>query len=308
METKFPFRSWRYKMSLREKLRGTGVAIITPFKKDQSVDFDALGKLINHLIENGVQYIVSLGTTGEPPVLSKEEKLEVLSFTYAVVAGKAPIVVGISGNNTEALVDEINTYPLENAIAILVASPYYNRPSQEGIFQHYKAVGEASPKPVIVYNVPGRTGSNITAATTVRLAKEIENIAGIKEASGNMVQCMHILRDRPEDFLVVSGDDHITLPLIACGMDGVISVAANCFAKDFCSMVNAALNNNYQKAALLQYKLLEGFDLLFAENNPAGVKAFLKEMGMIENILRLPLTPLSDSIMQQVKRYYPTLK
>jgi 4-hydroxy-tetrahydrodipicolinate synthase len=308
METKLPFRSWRYKMSLREKLRGTGVAIITPFKKDQSVDFDALGKLINHLIENGVQYIVSLGTTGEPPVLSKEEKLEVLSFTYAVVAGKVPVVVGISSNNTEALVDEINTYPLENAIAILVASPYYNRPSQEGIFQHYKAIGEASPKPVIVYNVPGRTGSNITAATTVRLAKEIENIAGIKEASGNMVQCMHILRDRPEGFLVVSGDDHITLPLIACGMDGVISVAANCFAKDFCAMVNAALNNNYQKAALLQYKLLEGFDLLFAENNPAGVKAFLKEMGMIENILRLPLTPLSDSIMQQVKRYYPTLK
>ena len=271
-------------MSLREKLRGTGVAIITPFKKDQSVDFDALGKLINHLIENGVQYIVSLGTTGEPPVLSKEEKLEVLSFTYAVVAGKVPVVVGISGNNTEALVDEINTYPLENAIAILVASPYYNRPSQEGIFQHYKAVGEASPKPVIVYNVPGRTGSNITAATTVRLAKEIENIAGIKEASGNMVQCMHILRDRPEDFLVVSGDDHITLPLIACGMDGVISVAANCFAKDFCTMVNAALNNNYQKAALLQNKLLEGFDLLFAENNPAGVKAFLKEMVVLYNL------------------------
>jgi 4-hydroxy-tetrahydrodipicolinate synthase len=295
-------------MSLREKLRGTGVAIITPFKKDQSVDFDALGKLINHIIENGVQYIVSLGTTGEPPVLSKEEKLEVLSFTYAIVAGKVPVVAGISGNNTETLVDEINTYPLEKAIAVLIASPYYNRPSQEGIFQHYKAVGEASPKPVIVYNVPGRTGSNITAATTIRLAKEIENVAGIKEASGNMVQCMHILRDRPDDFLVVSGDDHITLPLIACGMDGVISVAANCFAKDFCSMVNAALNNNYEKAALLQYKLLEGFDLLFAENNPAGVKAFLKEMGMIENILRLPLVPLSDSIMQQVKKYYPTLK
>jgi 4-hydroxy-tetrahydrodipicolinate synthase len=308
METKLPFRGWGYKMSLREKLRGTGVAIITPFKRDQSVDFDALGKLINHIIENGIQYIVSLGTTGEPPVLSKEEKLEVLSFTYAVAAGKVPVVVGISGNNTEALVDEIDSFPLEKAVAVLVASPYYNRPSQEGIFQHYKVVGEASPKPVIVYNVPGRTGSNITAATTVRLAKEIENIAGIKEASGNMVQCMHILRDRPGDFLVVSGDDHITLPLIACGMDGVISVAANCFAKDFCAMVNAALNNNYEKAALLQYKLLEGFDLLFAENNPAGVKAFLKEMGMIENILRLPLVPLSDSIMQQVKKYYPTLK
>src|SRR5215203_2416555 len=159
-------------MSLREQLRGTGVALITPFKKDQSVDFDALQKLINHIIESGVQYIVSLGTTGEPPVLSKAEKLEVLSYTYTAIAGRVPVVVGISGNNTEQLIEDINSFPLEKAIAILVASPYYNRPSQEGIFQHYKAVGASSPKPIIVYNVPGRTGSNITAATTVRLAKE----------------------------------------------------------------------------------------------------------------------------------------
>jgi 4-hydroxy-tetrahydrodipicolinate synthase len=214
----------------------------------------------------------------------------------------------VSGNNTAVVIEEINSYPLEKSIAVLSASPYYNRPSQEGIFQHYKALGDASPKPIIVYNVPGRTGSNITAATTIRLAKEIENIQGIKEASGNMIQCMHILRDRPDDFLVVSGDDHITLPLIACGMDGVISVAANCFAKDFCNMVNAALNNDYEKARPLQYKLLEGFDLLFAENNPAGVKAFLHEMNIIENTLRLPLVPLSDSILQQVKKYYPAIK
>ena len=295
-------------MSLREQLRGTGVALITPFKKDQSVDFDALKNLIDHIIENGVQYIVSLGTTGEPPVLSKKEKLEVLNFTYDVIGGRVPVVVGISGNNTALLIEEINDYPLDKAVAILSASPYYNRPSQEGIFQHYKAVGAASPKPVIVYNVPGRTGSNIAAVTTLRLANEIESIVGIKEASGNMIQCMHILRDRPEDFLVVSGDDHITLPLIACGMDGVISVAANCFAKDFSDMVNAALKNDYEKARALHYKLLEGFDLLFAENNPAGVKAFLKEMGMIENTLRLPLVPLSDSIVQQVRKYYPTIK
>ena len=295
-------------MSIREQLRGTGVALITPFKKDQSVDFDALEKLLNHIIENGVQYVVSLGTTGEPPVLSKEEKLDVLNFTYRVVNARIPIVVGISGNNTRVLLEEINSYPIEKAIAVLVASPYYNRPSQEGIFQHYKEVGAASSKPIIVYNVPGRTGSNITAATTVRLAKEIENIAGIKEASGNMIQCMHILRDRPDDFLVVSGDDHITLPLIACGADGVISVAANCFARDFSAMVMAALNNNYEKAASLQFKLLEGFDLLFAENNPAGVKAFLAEMGIIENILSLPLVPLSDNILQQVKKYNSTLK
>lgn len=295
-------------MSLREQLKGTGVALITPFKKDQSIDFDALKNLINHIIENGVQYIVSLGTTGEPPVLSKKEKLEVLNFTYDVIGGRVPVVVGISGNNTAVLIEEINSYPLDKAVAILSASPYYNRPSQEGIFQHYKAVGVASPKPVIVYNVPGRTGSNITAVTTLRLAKEIENIVGIKEASGNMIQCMHILRNRPEDFLVVSGDDHITLPLIACGMDGVISVAANCFAKDFSDMVNEALKNDYEKARVLHYKLLEGFDLLFAENNPAGVKAFLREMGMIENVLRLPLVSLSDSIVQQVKKYYPTIK
>ena len=296
------------KMSLREQLRGTGVALITPFKKDGSIDFNALEKLLNHIIESGVQYIVSLGTTGEPPVLSKKEKLEVLNFTYDVIANRVPVVVGISGNNTEAVIEEINSYPLEKSAAILSASPYYNRPSQEGIFQHYKALSNASPKPIIVYNVPGRTGSNITAATTLRLANELQNIAGIKEASGNMVQCMHILRSRPQNFLVVSGDDHITLPLIACGMDGVISVAANCFAKDFSEMVMAALNNDYEKARALQYKLLEGFDLLFAENNPAGVKAFLSEMGMIENHLRLPLVPLSDSILQQVKKYYPTLK
>lgn len=295
-------------MSLREQLKGTGVAIITPFKQDQSVDFDALQNLINHLIENGVQYIVSLGTTGEPPVLSKKEKLEVLNFTYEVVAGRVPIIAGISGNNTAAVIDEIKTYPLEKAIAVLSASPYYNRPSQEGIFQHYKALAEASPKPVIVYNVPGRTGSNVTAATTIGLAKEVKNIAGIKEASGNMIQCMHILRDRPAGFLVVSGDDHITLPLIACGMDGVISVAVNCFAKDFTTMVNAALSNDYERARTLHHKLLEGFDLLFAENNPAGAKAFLSEMKVIENVLRLPLVSLSDNVLQQVKKYYATIK
>jgi 4-hydroxy-tetrahydrodipicolinate synthase len=295
-------------MSLREQLRGTGVALITPFKKDESVDFDALSKLINHIIESGVQYIVSLGTTGEPPVLSKAEKLEVLNHTFSVVADRIPVVVGVSGNNTAVLIDELNGFPLGKAIAILIASPYYNRPSQEGIFQHYKALGAVAPKPIIIYNVPGRTGSNITASTTIRLAKEVENIGGIKEASGNMVQCMHILRDRPKDFLVVSGDDHITLPLIACGMDGVISVAANCFAKDFADMVNAALVDDYATARKLQHKLLEGFDLLFAENNPAGVKAFLNEMGMIENVLRLPLVPLSESILQQVKKYFPSLK
>lgn len=295
-------------MSLRDQLRGTGVALITPFKEDEAVDFDALRNLINHIIDNGVQYIVSLGTTGETPVLSKEEKLDIFNFTCEVVASRVPVVVGIGGNDTGSVVKEIEAYPLDKAVAVLSASPYYNKPSQEGIFQHYKKLAEASGKPIILYNVPGRTGSNITAATTIRLANEVGNIGGTKEASGNMIQCMHILRDRPKDFLVTSGDDHLTLPLIAGGMDGVISVAANCFAKDFSTMVKAALNKDYEAARVLHYKLLEGFDLLFAENNPAGVKAFLSEQGLIKNKLRLPLVPLSDLVLKQLRQYLSQLK
>jgi 4-hydroxy-tetrahydrodipicolinate synthase len=294
-------------MSLRDQLRGTGVALVTPFKNDSSVDYEALQKLVNFVIEGGVQYVVSLGTTGETPVLSKEEKSEIFTATHTTVAGRVPVVLGIGGNYTQAVIKELNNFPLEKCAAILSASPYYNKPSQEGIFQHYKAIAAASLKPVILYNVPGRTGSNIAATTTLRLAKEVENIAGIKEASGNMIQCMHILRNKPENFFVTSGDDHLTLPLIACGMDGVISVAANCFPKDFSALVKAALNGDYQQAKDLHYKLLEGFDLLFAENNPAGVKAFLSEMGLILNNFRLPLVPLSQNIQQQVKQFCSTL-
>jgi 4-hydroxy-tetrahydrodipicolinate synthase len=290
-------------MSLRALLRGTGVALVTPFKKDHSVDYDALEKLVNFVINGGVQYVVSLGTTGETPVLSKEEKQEIFNRTCDAVAGRVPVVIGIGGNNTQGVVKELDHFPLDKAAAILSASPYYNKPSQEGIYQHYKALAAAAPKPVILYNVPGRTGSNITAQTTLRLAKEVENIAGIKEASGNMIQCMHILRDKPEDFFVTSGDDHTTLPLIACGIDGVISVAANCFPKDFSAMVREALDGNFKKAQPLHFSLLEGFDLLFAENNPAGVKAFLYELGIIDNQLRLPLVPLSENIHIQVKKF-----
>jgi len=290
-------------MSLREQLKGTGVAIITPFKSSMEVDFDALGKLIDFIISNGVEYIVSLGTTGETPTLETEEKFDIINYTFEKVHGRVPVVVGIGGNNTKEVMENLQSYPLEKAAAVLSASPYYNKPSQEGIFQHYKNLASASPKPVLLYNVPGRTGSNISAATTLRLAKEVENIAGIKEASGNMVQCMHILRDRPADFLVVSGDDHITLPLIACGMDGVISVAANCFPKDFSEMVRYCLKGDFAAARPLHYKLLEGNDLLFAENNPAGAKAFLYELGLIENALRLPVVPLSAPLQQKVKDY-----
>ena len=290
-------------MSLRTQLQGTGVAIITPFKTGMEVDFDALGKLIDFIIENGIEYIVTMGTTGETPTLDTEEKLDIINYTYEKVHNRVPVVVGIGGNNTKEVMENLQSYPLEKAAAVLSASPYYNKPSQEGIFQHYKNIASASPKPVILYNVPGRTGSNINAETTLRLAHEVENIAGMKEASGNMVQCMHILRDRPDDFLVVSGDDHVTLPLIACGMDGVISVAANCFPKDFSDMVRLCLQGDFAAARPLHYKCLQGNDLLFAENNPAGVKAFLYELGLIENVLRLPLVPLSSAVHQKVKTY-----
>lgn len=290
-------------MSLRTKLQGTGVAIITPFKSSMEVDFDALGKLIEFIIVNGIEYIVTLGTTGETPTLDTEEKFDIINFTYEKVNDRVPVVVGIGGNNTKEVMENLQSYPLEKAAAVLSASPYYNKPSQEGIFQHYKNIAGASPKPVILYNVPGRTGSNLSAHTTLRLAREVENIAGIKEASGNMVQCMHILRDRPEDFLVVSGDDHLTLPLIACGMDGVISVAANCFPSDFSNMVRHCLKGDFASARPLHYTCLEGNDLLFAENNPAGVKAFLSEMGIIKNVLRLPLVPLSSELHQRLKTY-----
>jgi 4-hydroxy-tetrahydrodipicolinate synthase len=293
---------------VRDILRGTGVALVTPFKADGSVDFDSLQKLVSFVIEGGVQYVVTLGTTGETPTLSKEEKRAIVDVTFSTVADRVPVVIGIGGNNTNEVVKELEAFPIEKAAAILSASPYYNKPSQEGIYQHYRAMAMATNRPILLYNVPGRTGSNIAPATVVRLANDFENIDGIKEASGNMAQCMQVLRDTPQDFMVVSGDDNLTLAQIACGMDGVISVAANCFPKDFGAMVNAALENDFVTARSLNNKLLTGYDLLFAENNPAGVKAFLTELGIIENNLRLPLVPLSDRIYEQVKEYLESLR
>ena len=294
-------------MSLKNILRGTGVALITPFKKSREVDYDALEKLIDHIIKSGVEYLVTLGTTGETPTLSITEMANIVNFTYDKADNRVPVVVGIGGNNTADLLKNLEFFSLDKATAILSSSPNYNKPSQEGLFQHYKIFSEAAPKPVILYNVPGRTGSNITAETTIRLARECENISGIKEASGIMAQCMHILKNRPAEFLVVSGDDHIALPLIACGMDGVISVAANCFAKDFSELIRLSLAQNFHEADKLQYKLLEGLDLLFVENNPAGVKCFMAEMKMIVNVLRLPLVPLSAPFQQKVKEFISKL-
>jgi 4-hydroxy-tetrahydrodipicolinate synthase len=294
-------------MSVRDILRGTGVALVTPFKADGSVDYESLKKLVNFVIEGGVQYVVTLGTTGETPTLDREEKLEIIQATFTAVAARVPVVIGIGGNNTKELLHDLSTFPVEKAAAILSASPYYNKPSQEGIYQHYKTLASATTRPIILYNVPGRTGSNISPATTVRLATDFPNIVGIKEASGNMAQCMQILRDKPQEFMVVSGDDNLTMAQIACGMKGVISVAANCFPRDFTDMVNAALAEDFTKARSYNNKLLQGYDLLFAENNPAGVKAFLSELGIIENHLRLPLVPLSEPIHRQVREYLASL-
>lgn len=290
-------------MSLRQQLRGTGVAIITPFKENESVDFDALGSLIDFIISNGIEYIVSLGTTGETPTLDKQEKADIIHFTFEKVNGRVPVVIGIGGNNTREVVRDVQNYPLEKATAVLSAAPYYNKPSQEGIYQHYKAIAEASPKPIILYNVPGRTGRNMEPYTTIRLAEEVPNVQGIKEAGNSIPQCMQILRDRPDDFLVVSGDDDLVLPELAAGIDGVISVAANCFPQNFSDMVRAGLAGDFKKANQLNYPLIEAYNLLFAENNPAGVKAFLTEMGVIKNVLRLPVVPLSSSIHEKVKAY-----
>ncbi|WP_217601620.1 4-hydroxy-tetrahydrodipicolinate synthase [Chitinophaga sp. GbtcB8] len=286
-----------------EQLRGSGVALVTPFKANESIDWNALEKLIDHVINGGIDYIVSLGTTGETPTLSAEEKLDIIKFTFEKVNRRIPVVVGIGDYNTRDVVKRLETCPLDEAIAILSVAPYYSKPSQEGIFQHYKAIAQASPKPVILYNVPGRTGRNMTADTTLRLAHEVENIVAMKEASGDMVQCMQIIKDKPKDFLVISGDDALALPQLACGMDGVISVAANYFAAGFSAMVKAALADDLPAARALHYKLHEAFDLMFAENNPAGIKAFLQHGGLMEQAFRLPVVPVSSGLNEKIKAY-----
>ncbi|MCA6494601.1 MAG: 4-hydroxy-tetrahydrodipicolinate synthase [Chitinophagaceae bacterium] len=293
--------------STLHQLRGTGVAIVTPFDEKEQIDFPALGNIINFLIKGGVEYIVSLGTTGETPVLDKSEKKDILQFTYETVAGRIPVVAGIGGNYTKAVIQELEQLPLDKAAAILSVSPAYNKPSQEGIYLHYRSVAESSPQPILLYNVPGRTGRNMTADTTLRLAA-LSNVVGIKEASGMMDQCAVILQEKPENFLVISGDDALSLPLLAAGMDGVISVAANAYPAAFSSMVRYCLAGNFDQARIINNRLLPVYDLLFAENNPAGVKAFLHLQGLLKNQLRLPLVPLSQPIFDNVQKCWEALQ
>ncbi len=287
---------------LRETLKGTGVALVTPFKKDKSIDFTALENLIDIQIAGGLDYLVTLGTTGESVVLSDEEKIEVFNCTVKKVNGRVPIVIGIGGNDTGAVIKSFGKFDLTKVVAILSVSPYYNKPSQEGLYQHYIALADAAPKPILLYNVPGRTGRNMTAATTLRLASH-PNIAGIKEAVSELTQMIAILKDRPSNFLVVSGDDEMVMAQMACGCDGVISVAANAFPKPFSDMIGFAMAGDFSMAKRVNDLLAEGHTYMFEENNPAGIKAFMFEQGLIENELRLPLVPVSAPLHAKIHDY-----
>ncbi|MCH5328874.1 MAG: 4-hydroxy-tetrahydrodipicolinate synthase [Coprobacter sp.] len=283
-------------------LKGMGVALITPFKEDESVDYAALAKLIEYQIQNGVDYLVVLGTTAETPTLSDEEKDTILQLAVERVKGRVPVVLGLGGNNTNGVVNTLKSKDFSGVDAILSVVPYYNKPSQEGIYQHYKAIASATRLPVILYNVPGRTGVNMTAQTTLRLANEFDNIVAIKEASGNITQMDDIIKNKPKDFMVISGDDGITFPLITLGAVGVISVIGNAFPKEFSRMVRLALNGDYDNALQIHHRFTELFELLFVDGNPAGVKSILSVMGYIENKLRLPLVPTRITTFEKIRQ------
>ncbi len=289
-------------------LRGMGVALVTPFKSDKSIDYDALRVLIEYLICNDCDYLVVLGTTAETPTLSKDERQDIKDFVRKQVAGRVPLIVGHGGNNTMELVEELKTGDFEGFSAILSVVPYYNKPSQEGIYQHYKAIAEASPLPVILYNVPGRTGVNMSADTTLRLAYAFENIIGVKEASGNITQMDDIIKNKPSRFDVISGDDGVTFPLLTLGAVGVISVIGNAFPREFSKMVRLGLNGEYENARAIHHKFTELFSLLFVDGNPAGVKCALHHMGFIENELRLPLVPTRIATNEKIHSVLKSLR
>lgn len=286
----------------RLNLRGTGVALVTPFTAKNNVDLPALVKLVNHVLKGKCEYVVVLGTTGETATLSQEEKKEVVQCVVNTVKGRVPVVLGIGGNNTAELIATLKSTDFTGIDAILSVSPYYNKPSQAGIIEHYRQFAKAAPVPVILYNVPGRTGSNMTAETTLTLAKE-KNIIGIKEASGNMFQVMEIISKKPEGFLVISGDDDLALSQTAMGADGVISVVANAWPSEFSVMIRHGLTSNFPKAVKIQYRLLPVIPLLFREGNPAGIKYVLKSMQICNDSVRLPLVPVSKTLGKEISAF-----
>ena len=288
---------------LASTFRGTGVAIVTPFLEDGSIDWDGLKRLIAHLTNGKVEYLVVMGTTGENVTISKEEKQDIFSFVAKNNTGNLPLVAGIGGNNTADVVYNLKHTDFTGYSAILSVSPYYNKPNQEGIFHHYKAVNDASPLPVIMYNVPGRTGMNVSVQTTIRIARECKNIFATKEASGNIEQIMQILKNKPEGFEVISGDDGISFPVIACGAIGVISVVANAYPALFSEMIRQTLKGDYDAARPTHFKFLDIVSSLFEEGSPSGVKAYLSEMGICGNHFRMPVYPVSEKLMQKIRHH-----
>ena len=287
-------------------LIGTGVALVTPFKKDFSVDTEALTRIVNYQIENGIEYLVVLGTTAESATLSAEEKELVIQTVIDANKGRLPLVLGVGGNNTHKVVEELKTRDLSAFAAVLSVSPYYNKPTQEGIYQHFKAVATASPVPVILYNVPGRTSSNMAPSTVIRLANDFDNIVAIKEAAGDIVQAMQLIQHKPEGFLVISGDDMITLPMVLAGGSGVISVIGEGFPKEFSEMVRLGLNRKVDEAYKLHYRLSAAIDMIFEQGNPAGIKEVFAHMGLSENTVRLPLVNVNEDLSLRLKKFIDT--
>jgi 4-hydroxy-tetrahydrodipicolinate synthase len=286
-----------------QALIGTGVALVTPFKKDFSVDVDALVNIVNYVIDGGVDYLVVLGTTAETATLTGQEKELVIQTIIDANKGRLPLVLGVGGNNTSNVVEELQTRDLSAFVAILSVSPYYNKPTQAGIYQHFKAIAEASPIPIVLYNVPGRTASNVLPATVLRLANDFSNIVAIKEASGDIVQAMKIIQHKPKDFLVISGDDMVTLPMVLAGGSGVISVIGEGFPKQFSEMVRLGLNGQVEAAYHLHYQLADAIDMIFEQGNPAGIKEVFKVLKLSENTVRLPLVTVDEDLSKRITHF-----
>ena len=286
-----------------QSLIGTGVALVTPFKKDFSIDVDALKAIVNFQIDNGIDYLVVLGTTAESATLSKAEKDIVITTVIEANKSRLPLVLGVGSYNTAEVVEELQSRDLKDFVAILSVSPYYNKPTQEGIYQHFKAIAEASPIPIILYNVPGRTASNMLPSTIIRLANDFKNIVAVKEAAGDIVQAMKLIQNKPKDFLVISGDDMITLPMILAGGSGVISVIAEGFPKQFSEMVHLGLNKRVEEAYKLHYLLADCIDLIFEQGNPAGIKEVFKTLGLSDNVVRLPLVNVNEDLANRLKNF-----
>ena len=293
---------------VRNIFKGLGIALITPFNEDGSVDYPTLSKLVEYQLKNGADFLCILATTGETPCLTADEKKQIKDTIVSTVHGRVPILMGCGGNNTAAIVEELKTGDFSGIDGVLSICPYYNKPSQEGLYQHFKAISAATKLPIVLYNVPGRTGVNMTAATTVRLARDCKNIVAIKEASGNLEQVDEIIKDKPSSFDVISGDDALTFPMISCGAVGVISVIGNALPKEFSKMIRLEFKGEYEAARKIHHRFTDLFSLLFVDGNPAGVKCVLSEMGMIKNILRLPLVPTRITTMQRISEILKELK